>query len=261
MSPKKLFGDKYFPGEIYILFISFGPGVKNFRLWAGKISYGCRNCILRVYTTSFKIESFLKEVWSTYHIRTSLYKFSKFCPLTFYGVFRTAFFVFIGTNWKNKKIFEKKNHFSFSDFERKSSGQFLKMFRRFCQNRIFCVLRNSLHLLQLFVFFVSQSDLVRDKNRLFVGKTSAGLPNWPSTFPWENCKEKRLSGRNKKFFLKVSETERKIFNFCKKNFVGPVKTGFYVSLGTFWSQKALFENCSISEISSDIEKNNFSFFS
>ena len=43
---------------------------------------------------------FLKDIWYLYHIRISSYKFSTLCPLTFYGVFKAALYVFKEANWK-----------------------------------------------------------------------------------------------------------------------------------------------------------------
>ena len=52
---------------------------------------------------------------------------------------------------------------------------------------------------------------------------------------------------------------KKVLAFCKKHFVGAVKTGFSVSIATFW-KKNPFEKSILFETSLNIEQKQFSLF-
>ena len=83
-------------------------------------------------------------------------------------------------HWNNLKY---TNHFAkskifltFYDFELKKFGHLLKLFRRCCQNCSLGVHGTIFQFFEKLVFFISPSDVRREKIRLYVGKFASGLP-------------------------------------------------------------------------------------
>ena len=61
--------------------------------------------------------------------------------------------------------------------------------------------------------------------------------------------------RNYKLFKHSRKLCEQFLSFCHKNFIVALKNGFYVSKGTLWSKKKIFEKCLIFETYSYIEQN------
>ena len=145
-------------------------------------------------------------------------------------------------HWHNLKY---TNHFAkskifltFHDFELKKFGHLLKLFRRWCQNCSLGVHGTIFQLFEKLVFFISPSDVRREKFRLYVGKFSSGLPKLLSMFHRNNSKKSAFPQKSMSLFNSFKKSANPLAS-RQTNLDRTVKTAFWLSIGPFWGKRFL----------------------
>ena len=114
----------------------------------------------------------------------------------------------------------------------------MKLFRRCCQNCSLGVHGTIFQFFEKLVFFISPSDVRREKIRLYVGKKSSGLPKLLSMFHRNNSKKSAFPQKSMSLFNCFGKSANSLAS-RQKNLDRPVKTAFCLSIGTIWGKSFL----------------------
>ena len=103
-------------------------------------------------------------------------------------------------------------------------------------------------LFEKLLFFISPSDVRREKFRLYVGKFSSGLPKLLSMFHWNNSKKSAFPQKSMSLFNSFGKSATSLAS-RQKNLDRAVKTAFCLFIGKFWGKRFFKENfCSFYHI-------------